>query len=233
MKSSTKRLLLLTVTLDENKWLRNMAHFTLLKVTVTCIWCRRHSSAINLSLTSFFSLLRPLLERVWHPLSLILYEETMDSGGRSYYVSKSKGGGDRESKSRMKTGGEKWERGRGGWKGRSLSYNTLKAQIWRNVTWMAILEPPSMRLLPSSVAMSRKTATRNLSSHGKCKEKQETVRKWILVLNKSLSLSFFEWVLKIQSWQSAHGPWMEKDKRGAEVGGLSIVFVPFLSALAL
>lgn len=114
MKSSTKRLLLLTVTLDENKWLRYMAHFTLLKVTVTCIWCRRHSYAINLSLTSFFPLLRPLLERVWHPLSLILYEETMDSGGRSYYVSKSKGGGDRESKSRMKTGGERWERGRAG-----------------------------------------------------------------------------------------------------------------------
>lgn len=93
--------------------------------------------------------------------------------------------------------------------------------------------PPPTSSLPSPVAMSGKTATRSPSSHGKCKEKQETVREWILVLNKSLSLDFFEWVLKIQSWQSAHGPWMEKDKRGAEVGGLSIVFVPFLSVLAL
>lgn len=52
-------------------------------------------------------------------------------------------------------------------------------------------------------------------------------------LSKSLSLAFFEWVLKIPSWQSAHESWMEKDKRGAELGGLSIVLVPFLSVLAL
>lgn len=39
-----------------------------------------------------FPLLHPSLERVWHPLSLILYGETMGSGGRSYYVSRSESG---------------------------------------------------------------------------------------------------------------------------------------------
>lgn len=152
-------------------------------------------------------------------------------GGRSDYVSRNKSGETEGVKAEWKLG--KREREKGGSEGRSLAANILKPRIWRNVTWMATLETP-LRLSPfsSSDAMLGKTATRNLSSRGKCKEKQETAREWVLVLNKSLSLAFFEWVLKIPSWQSAHGCWMEMDKRGAEVGGLAIVFVPFLSVLA-
>lgn len=155
-------------------------------------------------------------------------------GGRSYYVSRSQSGETEGVKAEWKLGEREGEReGERGSEARSLAANTLKPRIWQNVTWMAILETP-LRLSPlsSSNAMSEKTATRNPSLRGKCKEKQETVREWVLVLNKSLSLAFFEWVLKIPSWQSAHGSWMEMDKRGAEVGGMSIVFVLFLSVLA-
>lgn len=51
--------------------------------------------------------LRLRLEKVWHPLSPVLYGETMGSGGRSYYVSRSGGGGgdgDGGGGGRMKTG---------------------------------------------------------------------------------------------------------------------------------
>lgn len=84
--------------------------------------------------------------------------------------------------------------------------------------WQFLNSPPPTTdhpLPPSSVAMSEKTATRNPSSRGKCKEKQETVREWGPGFKQvPFFLAFFEWVLKIPSWQSAHGSWMEKDKRG-------------------
>lgn len=128
--------------------------------------------------------LRPSLERVWHPLCLILYGETMGSGGEELLCEQELEWRDRGSKSRMKTERER-ERGRkGAQKGDHLL--TILSNHESDETlheWQFCKHPrtppPHPSTLPSSDAMSEKTATRNPSSRGKCKEKQETVKEWV------------------------------------------------------
>lgn len=157
-------------------------------------------------------------------------------GGGVTMWARAKVGETERVKAEWKLEGRGWERERKGGRAKKGDHSVAIQESdetlheWQFLNTLKHTPPQSLPFLSCDV---KKTATRIPSSHGKCKEKQGTVRKWILLLNKSPSLSFFEWVLKIQSWQSAHGPWMEKDKRGAEVGGLSIVFVPFLLVLAL
>lgn len=236
MKASVKQPLILTFILDESNNITGTLYTSESNSDVHFVpdafLCHKSDSYLLLPL------LRPSLERVWHPLSLTLYGETMGSGGEELLCEQEREWGDRGSKSRMKTGKERESvRGRNRALRGDHSLTILSNhESDKNVTWMTILVTPShcIPISPPQLRCHRENSIqKSLSSLGKCKEKQETVREWVLVLNKSLSLAFFEWVLKIPSWQSARGSWMEKDKRGAEVGGLAIVFVPFLSVLAL
>lgn len=119
----------------------------------------------------------------------------------------------------MKTVRER-ERGKGAQKGdRSLTILSNHQSDETLHEWQFLNLPPPVE---------EKTATRNPSSRGKCKEKQEAVRETSPFL--WLSLNEF---LRFQVGRVPVGPGWKRDKRGAEVGGLSIVFVPFLSVLAL
>lgn len=75
------RLLILSVSLDENKQLFLTSALNTLVINGGMHLVKdgflSHKSDTYLHLP----LLRPSLERVWHPLSLILYRETMGSGG--------------------------------------------------------------------------------------------------------------------------------------------------------
>lgn len=120
-----------------------------------------------------FPLLHPSLERVWHPLSLILYGETMGSGGRSYYVSRSESGETEGVKAEWKLRERESVRGRKrAQKGDHLLTILSNHESDETLHEWQFLRPPSpSSLLFYSDAMSEKTATRNPSSRGKCKGK--------------------------------------------------------------
>ncbi len=119
----------------------------------------------------------------------------MGRGGEELLCEQEREWGDGGSKSRMKTGRERM---RGRKRAQTGDHSLTIYSETKNLTKRYMNDnsgsppPPPPPLSPSSVAMSEKTATRNPSSRGKCKEKQETVREWVLVLNKSLSLALFE-----------------------------------------
>lgn len=93
-------------------------------------------------------LLRPSLDQVWHPVSLILYGETMGSGGEELLCEQELKWGDRGSKSRMKTGRER-ERGRGGG---ALRREIVRSQYSQNTNvmkrYMNGNSPPTPPLAP-------------------------------------------------------------------------------------
>lgn len=96
MNASVKQLLILSVILDENKQLSWPAHF----------YTSESNSDVHLVPDAFLGyksdsylllpLLRPSLERVWHPLSLILYGETMGRGGEELLCEQERRWGDVE-----------------------------------------------------------------------------------------------------------------------------------------
>ncbi len=110
-----------------------------------------------------FPLLRPSLERVWHPLSLILYGETMGSGGRSYYVSRSESGETEGVKAEWKPGERKRERERA-WEGeRGLRGEITRSQYSQTKKsdetlheWQFLRPPPLPPLSSTQMQCQRK-----------------------------------------------------------------------------